>query len=102
MNFELQRRNEDFSYFKKELNLLCNYENLNENFLTDLVDEKLQQIDMQIDSSVTQYNIAYSFMEWWLELNYSTFIETESVYRYNRKLCDGRNINRNLCRAYNY
>jgi hypothetical protein len=62
---------DDFRYYRDNLGLSCSYEDLNESFICNLIDEKLNVIDSSSEKSINDYLYAIGMLEWWLEVNKS-------------------------------
>jgi len=62
----------DFQYYKNGLGITCSYNELNELFINNLIDEKLEVIDSDSSKSIDEYLYAIGMLEWWLEINNST------------------------------
>lgn len=80
-----------------QLDLGTNYSinELNEDLLTKLVKEKYDSLDLtaptkEDNKSYQDFLVATSMLEYYLRYHFTTFKETEDVYRWAKHICEDR------------
>ena len=73
---------------------------LNEENLVELCELSLLQV-VQTGNTIP-YNIVTGLFENWLQVNFTTFKETDGVYKWCKKVCDARIEAKNRWRAHGY
>lgn len=74
---------------------------LNEESLVHLCELGMLQIDEKNGNTIF-FNIAISIMEMWLQENFTTFKETEGLYKWCKSICIARNNAMNEWRAFGF